>query len=395
MQPRWIPILMALVLSACEPEYSLVDDYDYDGTYDKPDLSPPEKTDTLTQVVSPKVDVLWVIDNSGSMSEEQDKLAREFPSFMEYFLGSGLDYHIAVTTTDTTAAGLNGRLRTVGPWRYITPTTVNPVDVFSQMARVGVGGSFDETGSCAAWRALAQPSPELTQANQGFLRDDAALHIIMVTDEADSSWTFEESPCSFNSTAEFINFLNGFKADPDLPVSFSAIAGPVPWGCRADPSDPLSGAGAGTPYDQIVKNVGPRDDQGRALGRFLSICEEDWAPLLDELGLIASALRREIFLTEVPVPGTITVLVTEEDGDELEGVPVETLPAERTPEDLEAACADLGAAVCFAFDFDPVRNAVEFLDYIPPPESKVRIRYQLLSGRSESSEFTFGDSDGG
>lgn len=393
MHLRWI--LAAVALAGCNEEYAFYGDDDFDGSYEKPDLSPPEKTDALVQVVSPKVDVLWVIDNSGSMSEEQDKLAREFPAFMEYFLDSGLDYHIGVTTTDSTATGLGGRLRAVGPWRFITPTTTNPVEVFSQLARVGVNGSFDETGSCAAWRALAQPTPTLQQANTGFLREDASLHVVIVTDEQDSSWSFEESPCGGNTTAEFINFLNTFKADPDIPVSFSAIAGPVPWGCRTDPNDPLSGAGAGIPYNQIVDNVGPKNDSGESLGSFFSICDEDWQPVLDELGLIASALRREVFLTEVPVASTISVLVTEDDGDELEGVPVSDLPPEHTSEDVEAACADLGAAVCFAFDYDPVRNAIVFLDYIPPPESTVRITYQLLSGGQESAEFSFDDSDEG
>ena len=51
-------------------------------------------TDVSTQVTTPEVDVLFVIDNSCSMNNEQSELTANFPSFMAYFLDSGLDYHI-------------------------------------------------------------------------------------------------------------------------------------------------------------------------------------------------------------------------------------------------------------------------------------------------------------
>ena len=47
-----------------------------------------------------KIDVLFVVDNSGSMSSSQTSLANNFPSFINYFKAKGYDFKIAVTSTD-------------------------------------------------------------------------------------------------------------------------------------------------------------------------------------------------------------------------------------------------------------------------------------------------------
>jgi hypothetical protein len=72
------------------------------------------------------VDVLWVIDNSGSMSEETNQVVVNFANFIDAFVGLGLDYHIGVVTTDMVAADQSGRL--VGP--VVTNDTPDPEDSF-------------------------------------------------------------------------------------------------------------------------------------------------------------------------------------------------------------------------------------------------------------------------
>jgi hypothetical protein len=54
-----------------------------------------------------KVDFLFVVDNSGSMSEEQANLATSFPGFINAIQGTLMaqDYHIMVTDTDSVSAG--------------------------------------------------------------------------------------------------------------------------------------------------------------------------------------------------------------------------------------------------------------------------------------------------
>ena len=47
-----------------------------------------------------KVDILWVVDTSGSMAPYQDNLAQNFNSFISSFATKGFDFHMAVVGTD-------------------------------------------------------------------------------------------------------------------------------------------------------------------------------------------------------------------------------------------------------------------------------------------------------
>ena len=58
-----------------------------------------EKTDTFIQQDGPKVDVLFVVDNTASMVEEQPRIVSAMPAFAETALARGVDLHVAVTTT--------------------------------------------------------------------------------------------------------------------------------------------------------------------------------------------------------------------------------------------------------------------------------------------------------
>ena len=53
------------------------------------------------------VDILWVIDNSGSMCEEQRDLAANFDRFLTAFANENIDFQMGVTTTHQAPEGLN------------------------------------------------------------------------------------------------------------------------------------------------------------------------------------------------------------------------------------------------------------------------------------------------
>ena len=167
-----------------------------------------------------KVDILFVVDNSGSMSEEQANLARNFPVFMDQLTAlQGGDFHIASVSTDlgagagTTQAQCNRPLgdkgifcnaqipnpMVPGTWqprdfcqtcgvnnqRFLQ--TMNPNfagnirDVFSCMSRFGTAGCGFEHSTEALRLSLDAPE------NAGFLREDAYLAFILITDEEDCS----------------------------------------------------------------------------------------------------------------------------------------------------------------------------------------------------------------
>lgn len=56
-------------------------------------------------LVNSKIDILWVIDNSGSMSPSQQNILNNFSAFMNNFIAKKLDFQMAVTTTDAYKAG--------------------------------------------------------------------------------------------------------------------------------------------------------------------------------------------------------------------------------------------------------------------------------------------------
>jgi hypothetical protein len=67
--------------------------------------------DVFQQNQRNKVDVLMVVDNSGSMIEEQAKLGANFQAFIQYFQDIDVDYQIGVITTDMVNESDQGRLR--------------------------------------------------------------------------------------------------------------------------------------------------------------------------------------------------------------------------------------------------------------------------------------------
>lgn len=297
-------------------------------------IEPTDQIDRLVQVEVPEVDVLWVVDNSGSMGGEQDQLAANFPVFMNYFLNSGLDYHIGLTTTDMSNGGERGILMPAAGYRWIDNDTVSASSVFAEMTgSIGVTGSADEMGRDATFSALEiQAQPYMP--NEGFLREEASLHVVVISDENDYSEAI--------GLGEFVDWMNNLKPTDDM-VTFSSIVSPG-GGCDWE---------EGTDYIAVTNAVG---------GEFESICTEDWEPMLNRLGLQASGLKREYFLSQLPVPGTIEVWV-----EEVSDAGTVHLPFEEETDWL----------------YNPSRNSIEFLEYVPNALSEVYVHYEVLAAAEE------------
>src|SRR5688572_30453249 len=93
-----------------------------------PILRGPRQTDTFTQEQA-VVDVLWIVDNSGSLTNERDRLAAQFDRFLDVLIDAEVDYHVGVTSTDLNSInGDFGRLR--GDPRFIDRFTPDPEAAF-------------------------------------------------------------------------------------------------------------------------------------------------------------------------------------------------------------------------------------------------------------------------
>ena len=159
-----------------------------------------------------QVDILFLIDNSPSMQEEQANLARNFPAMIDELksLPGGLpDLHIAIASSDlgagptavgscTRPGGDRGIFQTKAGCgldpraRFMVSSnggasnnfTGEIGQVFQCLAQLGVAGCGFEHQLQATRVALYE---SITPENLGFLRPDAVLVVVLLSDEDDCS----------------------------------------------------------------------------------------------------------------------------------------------------------------------------------------------------------------
>jgi hypothetical protein len=349
---RLIPLLLVAlvlsigpVLSACS-ETNLHTIYEEPQLHEQPDaLGPTIWTDWFQQRTVEASDILFVIDDSGSMQDEQDELIANFQGFSENFIGTNLDYHIGVVRADLAAGsdqsatwGILEPLPDGTSW--IDPDTDNMAPVFQEVANVGANGAGQcEMGLQASMSALTyQTHPGMP--NQDFFREDGLLSLVIISDEADHGpdpgGPLGMPPWGGGNPNEYISWwTNNLKGPNDQDkLLFTAIVGPE-GGCGSDDD----GADEGDGYLQVVEEVG---------GNFLSVCEADWAQFLIQLGLESAGLKTSFQLRRIPIESTLVVTI---DGTEPDGS---------------------------IWTYDPVRNSIDFpIEHIPAELAVVEATYQL------------------
>jgi hypothetical protein len=162
-------------------------------------------------------DLLFVVDNSCSMVDDQQRLADAFPQVLGLLEEQLVDYHVGVTSTDLDGNydGSKGRLKTVDGARWIDAATPDPLGVFEEMVVLGDDGSGTEKGLGAAYMAVQINEGT---SNLGFFRYEAGLTIIVASDEPDLT------PGNVVGQDEFIGWLEGLE-DPRPSVAFHALVG--------------------------------------------------------------------------------------------------------------------------------------------------------------------------
>lgn len=274
-----LPLLMA-----CESEQS---------------VSRLTRTDVFLQEPASRADILWVIDNSGSMEVSQDRVAQGFEVFAGSLETSNIDFQLGVITTDMDLDNPDaGHL--LGDPPFLTPADDYRA-LFQERVQVGTEGSGKEKGLSAALEALTEPT--LSGANEGFLRDDAVVSIIFVSDEEDCSDNEAlageiDDACYLQDELlididELIEDYRGLRDDPSQVVA-SGIIGTS--------EDECEGTWPGRRYKKVIEATG---------GVIGSICETDYGDIMDQLGLPVAGIRTVFQLSSPAVEGTIEVTVDE------------------------------------------------------------------------------------
>lgn len=263
------------------------------------------------------VDILFIDDNSGSMSFEQRKMGQRFPNLLKQLDDRMLDYRIGITTTDISssdnparAVNQNGAIQDgkliefQTGMKYLEPNVDNKnnlflntiqrpetlaCDTFLQNALVsGVDRNStayqkDYYEKCPSGdeRAVAAAYKLINNTNEDFIRKEAHLAIVIISDENNRSWGITDgvSKYSLAPADESQNLIELVKAKYGDLKSLAVHSVVVPTGdaeCLTAQNNQIGNiikGNYGTLYEQFsdltngVKGCVCAADYGEQMGR--------------------------------------------------------------------------------------------------------------------------------
>lgn len=322
-----------------------------------------------------KVDVLFVIDNSTSMYPYQVRLQENLPAFLGFIGEQDVDFQIGVTTTGLTPGfawpypscpggadgGEDGRLFPIDGShpRILTPETPDLEEHWRHNVTVGQCQITNESALEGAFRALSHPlisekkdsryQSAYPDGNLGFLRQDASLSIILMSDATDFSPQL---------TSKYVDFFLGLKHGARDRVRVHGITNPR-YGAPIVEWDPCP---LRTPGDRMIDVV-------EALGgTWMSICtptknHDAWAGIMRSLSKAAFAFDERLMLRGLPADVNGDGRVSEADIQLLvDGAPL--LP--------------LRDGSVRVWHYDPISNSINFSPlYAPRSDTPIVAAYEL------------------
>jgi hypothetical protein len=179
------------------------------------------------------IDVVIAVDNSSSMTEEKDALREiAFPGFAQALINvaGGLDdFRVGVLDACPSPAnfhtrGVSGSCNFSSGKAWMESTSPALVDEFKCVGDIDSsdmlcgGDSDDEQSATAAATSLEPDWLGAGKANEGFLRDDALLVVVAITDE-------DEQPTPESSAQEVYDRLTAIKGGDVKKMVFLGIGG--------------------------------------------------------------------------------------------------------------------------------------------------------------------------
>lgn len=288
------------------------------------------------KVKSGMVDILFVVDNSGSMYTEQTRMGERFPNFLNRL--SDLDYRIGITTTDVSASPNNGPREANGngalqngklvtfPYgsKYLTPSSANIEYQFQNTVRrqetliceqrnfaSQYCPSFDERGIYAANLTLDK-NPE------GFIRKGAHLAVVILSDEDVRSRGIRPGqaiPSGFDGyvlqdydlpETFFSRVKNQLGTDKTVSIH-AVIVRPGDSTCLAQQVNGSLRGFEGKIYQEFADMADGKKDGQFQQGYVGSICAEDYGVQMGDIGSKIRDVSVPIQLACRPRDGSLNV----------------------------------------------------------------------------------------
>ncbi|MDX2109373.1 MAG: VWA domain-containing protein [Verrucomicrobiota bacterium] len=244
--------------------------------------------------VERQVDMLFVIDNSKSMREEQALLAKSFAAYIDQFIKRDLDFHIGVIVMEAGPGKLVAPRKLPQP--FLTRDTPDLAKEFARLTTRGTGGTRAETAFLPLIEAVKNP------ANASFFRQDALLSVVIISDEDESFGGRNENYLRekpeelqqrlFDLKTALLNAKMGKRGLVRLDVV--TAPDPIPKGCVTKIS--------GVALTRAAKELG---------GSAISLCEDFSGPLVATGDVISQVAQRRFSLRQLPFVVSIQVLIND------------------------------------------------------------------------------------
>jgi hypothetical protein len=223
----------------------------------------------------PKAFFYWVLDQSGSMNQNNSDLASFGQSFINQVQRTQLDFALGVTNMD-----VNNQGRLYNPWTKNAQQFANDIQngVINCTGWNCSGGAEDglESGlqGISYMRGLTPQTPPPVER----IDSSASLITIFFTDEPDNSVAYDNVP-----EQKYIDFYTG----PGRTTAF-AITGTQD--CEQD----------GPSYQNVALATG---------GKFASVCSGDLTGILTDIIFAATGQATQYQLSETPVSASLSVFL--------------------------------------------------------------------------------------
>jgi trimeric autotransporter adhesin len=271
-----------------------------------------DKTDTFTGTELPKVDFVWVVDNSGSMREEQSSVENNAITFFNKLNDKHLDFQLGVLATGNTSSKNAWELWGTG---WVKKSDPKAADTFkSNVKVVGLSGSADESGIYFAERAIGGGPTPITATITPRL--GAKLVFIILSDEGDhyqcytgGTWRGDSYSKTVNGKVIYQPCDGGISFDANNNLfktrghrvysiigldSSTGLAGT----CSAKPTSAGTANNKNTAYFDLAKATG---------GSSSSICNVKYDDILENISTQSAAASSSYNLSRKPISSSIIV----------------------------------------------------------------------------------------
>jgi len=234
---------------------------------------------------NPQADFYWVLDASGSMYDDFNRMKAVANDFFAELNNTGLDFRLGVVPTDDQ---IDGRVRYPPGWHTDLTTFTNEIDDFViNCSGCGSTAGYEEWGLKVAKDGITWMRSSSAPQNVR-IRSDAQLVTVFMSDE--EAQTIQNNPLSTSAGQQKLtDFKTFFQGNT---IAFSIVGD----GSSCGSSD-------GEAYRQVALATG---------GSFASLCASDISETISDIIYAASGLASNYVIPQTPISSTLRVFKNDE-----------------------------------------------------------------------------------